>query len=154
MWKSRTTLGNVVSGAKLTADGGHSPDSLKSSVVSEKQTASKGREDVQEIQPSNRWDPNLSSENEDILVGPSQASEEEAKIEVNTSLSSENSPYETVQAAVRNTDGDEVANTVRAWILGMFFVTIASGLNMYLSMRYDHPHRYLLLLPSIKQPLV
>ncbi|KAL1980072.1 hypothetical protein VTN96DRAFT_4691 [Rasamsonia emersonii] len=135
MWKSRTTLGNVVSGAKLTADGGHSPDSLKSSVVSEKQTASKGREDVQEIQPSNRWDPNLSSENEDILVGPSQASEEEAKIEVNTSLSSENSPYETVQAAVRNTDGDEVANTVRAWILGMFFVTIASGLNMYLSMR-------------------
>ncbi|OAA63871.1 small oligopeptide transporter, OPT family [Cordyceps fumosorosea ARSEF 2679] len=47
----------------------------------------------------------------------------------------EESPYEEVRAAVRNTDGGEVANTVRAWILGMLFVTLGAGLNMFLSMR-------------------
>ena len=47
----------------------------------------------------------------------------------------ENSPYEEVRAAVKNTDGEEPANTVRAWVLGMIFVTLASGLNMFLSMR-------------------
>jgi len=47
----------------------------------------------------------------------------------------ESSPYQEVRAAVRDTDGGEVANTVRAWVLGMLFVTIASGLNMFLSMR-------------------
>ncbi|KAK8014368.1 hypothetical protein PG990_007664 [Apiospora arundinis] len=31
--------------------------------------------------------------------------------------------------------GGEVANTVRAWILGFIFVTLGSGLNMFLSMR-------------------
>jgi hypothetical protein len=50
-------------------------------------------------------------------------------------LFSGDSPYEEVRAAVRNTDGEEVANTVRAWVLGMFFVTIGSALNMFLSMR-------------------
>lgn len=50
-------------------------------------------------------------------------------------LFNEQSPYDEVRAAVRNTDDGEVANTVRAWILGMFFVTIGSGLNMFLSMR-------------------
>lgn len=47
----------------------------------------------------------------------------------------EDSPYEEVRAAVRNTDGEEIANTLRAWILGTFFVTIAAALNMFLSMR-------------------
>ncbi|KAL1966252.1 hypothetical protein VTN77DRAFT_4605 [Rasamsonia byssochlamydoides] len=61
--------------------------------------------------------------------------EEEAKIETDGSSSLEDSPYESVRAAVRPTDGGEVANTVRAWVLGMFFVTIASGVNMFLSMR-------------------
>ena len=47
----------------------------------------------------------------------------------------EDSPYEEVRAAVRTEDGEEVANTVRAWILGMLFVTVGSGANMFLSMR-------------------
>jgi OPT family small oligopeptide transporter len=42
---------------------------------------------------------------------------------------------EYVQAAVRAEDGEEPANTLRAWILGFFFVTVASGVNMLLSMR-------------------
>ncbi|KID85214.1 small oligopeptide transporter, OPT family protein [Metarhizium guizhouense ARSEF 977] len=47
----------------------------------------------------------------------------------------EDSPYEEVRAAVRNTDHEQVASTVRAWILGIIFVTVGSGLNMFLSMR-------------------
>ena len=46
-----------------------------------------------------------------------------------------NSPIDEVRAAVRNTDGEEPANTLRAWILGFIFVTISSGINMFLSMR-------------------
>lgn len=42
---------------------------------------------------------------------------------------------EYVEAAVRAEDGEEPANTLRAWVLGFFFVTIASGVNMLLSMR-------------------
>lgn len=42
---------------------------------------------------------------------------------------------EYVEAAVRVEDGEEPANTLRAWVLGFFFVTVASGVNMLLSMR-------------------
>ena len=44
-------------------------------------------------------------------------------------------PSEYVEAAVRAEDGEEPANTLRAWVLGFFFVTVASGVNMLLSMR-------------------
>lgn len=49
----------------------------------------------------------------------------------------QDSPYEEARLAVRNTDGGEVANTVRVWILGMLSVTLGAGLNMFLSMRYE-----------------
>jgi OPT oligopeptide transporter protein len=47
----------------------------------------------------------------------------------------EDSAFEEVRAAVRNTDDGSVANTVRAWILGMLFVTVVAAVNMFLSMR-------------------
>lgn len=47
----------------------------------------------------------------------------------------EDSPYEDVRAAVLNSDSGGEANTIRAWVLGMFFVTLGSGINMFLSMR-------------------
>jgi OPT family small oligopeptide transporter len=90
--------------------------------------------DLDQIQHAHQFDPNLPRRKLEALEkavkeGNSQEiSEAEA-------LFTENSPYEEVRAAVRNTDGGEVANTVRAWILGMFFVTIGAGLNMFLSMR-------------------
>ncbi|KJZ70560.1 hypothetical protein HIM_10063 [Hirsutella minnesotensis 3608] len=49
--------------------------------------------------------------------------------------SAEDSPYEEVRAAVRNTDGGEVANTVRAWVIGLIFVTLGTGLHMFLALR-------------------
>lgn len=60
---------------------------------------------------------------------------EKALVDDTDALLEEDSPYDSVRAAVRNTDGGEIANTVRAWILGMVFVTLGSGLNMFLSMR-------------------
>ena len=62
------------------------------------------------------------------------ASDAEKVIEVEQHFIEE-SPYESVRAAVRNTNGGEVANTLRAWVVGFVFVTIASGINMFLSMR-------------------
>lgn len=47
----------------------------------------------------------------------------------------EDSPYQEVRAAVRNSDGGEVANTLRAWIIGLFFVSLGTGLHMFLGMR-------------------
>ena len=42
---------------------------------------------------------------------------------------------EYVEAAVRETDAEEPANTFRMWVLGFFFVTVSAGVNMFLSMR-------------------
>ena len=49
----------------------------------------------------------------------------------------ENSPYPEVRAAVRNYDVDVPCNTVRAWVIGMFLTTLASGLNMLFSLRAE-----------------
>jgi OPT family small oligopeptide transporter len=58
----------------------------------------------------------------------------EAELNIEHELE-ENSPYPEVRAAVRATDEDVPANTLRAWILGMIFVTIGSGCNMLFSLR-------------------
>lgn len=48
----------------------------------------------------------------------------------------EDSPYPEVRSAVPPTDDvDMPANTIRAWVIGMLFVTIGSCLNMLFSMR-------------------
>ncbi|RFU24905.1 hypothetical protein B7463_g11435, partial [Scytalidium lignicola] len=100
----------------------------------EKTTRAEISVNVQQAQSMNRWDPNLPLDNEEIITASPQIVEDKAVIGIEK-LPLEDSPYESVRAAVRNTDGEEVANTVRAWIFGMLFVTIASGINMFLSMR-------------------
>ncbi|KAF2709991.1 small oligopeptide transporter [Pleomassaria siparia CBS 279.74] len=87
-----------------------------------------------ETEKTHQWDPNLPQKKLDELHAATQGGDPEA---IRTAQADfiDNSPYEEVRAAVNNTDDEEPANTVRAWILGMVFVTIASGLNMFLSMR-------------------
>lgn len=82
-----------------------------------------------------RWETNASREKDDVTKKGLQDADSEEVISTDGGTFTEDSPFEEVRAAVRNTDGGEVANTVRAWILGMVFVTIGSGLNMFLSMR-------------------
>jgi hypothetical protein len=91
-------------------------------------------EEFERLQKSHQWDPNLPKERIDELREAAQTGDVEKIKHVDEEFAVD-SPYEEVRAAVRNTDGGEVANTVRAWILGMIFVTVCSGLNMFLSMR-------------------
>lgn len=90
--------------------------------------------DLDKIRHAHQWDPNLPQEKIDALENALEDGDPE-KIAQADLLFTEDSPYEEVRAAVRNVDGGEVANTVRAWVLGLVFVTIGSGLNMFLSMR-------------------
>lgn len=102
--------------------------------IVQNQDLSIGTEDVSRIAKYHQYDPNLPQAKLDELYEAAKAGDPEKVHEVEVDFS-EDSPYEEVRAAVRTTDGEEVANTVRAWILGMIFVTLGSGLNMFLSMR-------------------
>ncbi|KAJ5692286.1 hypothetical protein N7462_001709 [Penicillium macrosclerotiorum] len=91
-------------------------------------------EELHNIELSHQWDPNLPQEKLDAINEAVNTGDQEKAAELDKSFA-QNSQYESVRAAVRPTDGGEPANTVRAWILGMFFTTVGSGLNMFLSMR-------------------
>lgn len=86
------------------------------------------------LQRSHQNDPNLPIEDIKALNEAVKTGNVEEFLEEEDRLT-RRSPYEAVRAAVRETDGEEVANTVRAWILGFIFVTAAAGINMFLSMR-------------------
>ncbi|RYP89426.1 hypothetical protein DL770_004396 [Monosporascus sp. CRB-9-2] len=90
--------------------------------------------DLDKIRHAHQWDPNLPQEKIDGLKNALEDGDPKQIAQADL-LFTEDSPYEEVRAAVRNVDGGEVANTVRAWVLGLVFVTIGSGLNMFLSMR-------------------
>lgn len=90
--------------------------------------------DLDKIAHAHQYDPNLPQEKLDALKKALADGDADEILEVDH-LFTDDSPYAEVRAAVRNTDGGEVANTVRAWVLGMIFVTIGSGINMFLSMR-------------------
>lgn len=101
----------------------------KTTVILERATA-----DLKNIRHAHDFDPNLPKEKLDLIDKALRDGDANEIVEADI-LFADDSPYDEVKAAVRNTDGEEVANTVRAWILGMLFVTVASGLNMFLSMR-------------------
>ncbi|KAF2262978.1 small oligopeptide transporter [Lojkania enalia] len=86
------------------------------------------------VEKTRQWDPNITQERVDRLVAATRDGDPEAVRRAQADFV-EDSPYEQVRAAVKNTDGGEPACTVRAWVLGLIFVTVASGLNMFLSMR-------------------
>ncbi|KAJ6015690.1 hypothetical protein N7540_010281 [Penicillium herquei] len=111
-----------------------SPIQSETIMETTKDVFTKTHKELQDIQLSHQWDPNLPQEELDAIKEAANTSDQEKAVEFEKSFVQE-SQYESVRAAVRNTDGGEVANTVRAWILGMFFTTIGSGLNMFLSMR-------------------
>ncbi|OKO97291.1 Sexual differentiation process protein isp4 [Penicillium subrubescens] len=93
--------------------------------------------DIQElhnIELSHQWDPNLPQEKLDEIYEAVKTGDHEKAAELDKAFV-QDSQYEEVRAAVHNTDGGEPANTVRAWVLGMLFTTVGSGLNMFLSMR-------------------
>ncbi|KAI7191051.1 OPT family small oligopeptide transporter, partial [Hortaea werneckii] len=90
--------------------------------------------DASSLQRSHQNDPNLPIEDIKVLNETVKTGNVEEALEEEDRLT-RGSPYEAVRAAVRETDGEEVANTIRAWILGFIFVAAAAGINMFLSMR-------------------
>ncbi|KAI2633350.1 OPT family small oligopeptide transporter [Xylaria nigripes] len=88
--------------------------------------------DLEKTMQAHKWSSNTPSESADAIE---IAGGDKSGLVEDDVLSTEDSPYPEVRAAVRNTDGGEEANTIRAWVIGMFFVTLASGANMFLSMR-------------------
>jgi hypothetical protein len=49
----------------------------------------------------------------------------------------DDSPYPEVRSAVANTDDPEMpVNTIRAWVLGMLWAIIISGMNQFFFFRY------------------
>lgn len=101
---------------------------------SDKGVATYAAEKMPRAQTSHKWDLNLQQEELDAIDQVMSTQDQEKAAEIKNSFSHD-SQYDSVRAAVSNTDGGEVANTVRAWVLGMLFTTIGSGLNMFLSMR-------------------
>ena len=81
-----------------------------------------------------RWDPNLSSDVQDGMFRAVHDHDGTAELEL-INLMENDSPYPEVRAAVRNYDIDVPVNTVRAWVIGMFMVTLGSGMNMLFSLR-------------------
>jgi hypothetical protein len=87
-------------------------------------------QDIQKLQKAHQTDPNLGDHEIETLREAAKTGDAERVLEAEKQFV-EDSPYESVRAAVRPTDGEEVANTLRAWILGFLFVTVAAGINMY-----------------------
>lgn len=98
------------------------------------QARSTAVEEVQKLRRNHQYDPNLGHREIEALQEAAKTGDAEKMLEVEKRFE-QDSPYEVVRAAVRNTDSEEMANTLRAWILGFIFVTIAAGINMFLSMR-------------------
>ncbi|KAF2088700.1 small oligopeptide transporter, OPT family [Saccharata proteae CBS 121410] len=96
--------------------------------------AAEAQAELKTFSTLHRWDPNLDADKRDAIESALDKGDAEAEIAIEGELE-ENSPYPEVVAAVPNKDFDMPANTVRAWIIGLIFTTIGSGLNMLFSLR-------------------
>ncbi|KAF2753428.1 OPT family small oligopeptide transporter [Pseudovirgaria hyperparasitica] len=94
----------------------------------------RAREELQQFVKTHAHDPNLDKEKIETLIEAANSDDPETILGVDREFM-EDSPYAEVRAAVRAVDDGEPASTIRAWVLGLFFVTVASGVNMFLSMR-------------------
>lgn len=133
-----------------------SPERAESSEKSAAGTdVAAAKEDLKKFKRAHELDPNLPEKEIEAINHALQHGDAEEVVHADHLLL-ENSPYEEVRAAVRTDDNGEVANTVRAWILGMIFVTVGSGLNMFLSMRYgvlQHTSDCIILIINSREPV-
>ncbi|CZS90755.1 related to small oligopeptide transporter, OPT family [Rhynchosporium agropyri] len=97
--------------------------------------------DLKALKKSAKWDPNLPREAQEAIDDAIRSGDLEKKAVIEHTLLEEDSPYPEVRAAVRNYDEDVPANTARAWIIGLMWCTIGSGVNMLFSLR--NPSIYL-----------
>jgi OPT family oligopeptide transporter len=92
-------------------------------------------QDLSNFAEEHTWDPNFDPKKIKEINKAIQEHDPEAEITLEHELE-ELSPYPEVNAAVQNFDDTSLdANTLRAWIIGMLFVTIGSAMNMLFSLR-------------------
>ncbi|KAF1982642.1 small oligopeptide transporter, OPT family [Aulographum hederae CBS 113979] len=96
--------------------------------------ATKAHENLKRFSENHQWDPNLEDEKRNAIHDAVENHVVEKEVGIEQELE-ENSPYPEVVAAVRNYDEDLPSNTLRAWMIGLLFTTIGSGLNMLFSLR-------------------
>jgi hypothetical protein len=111
-----------------SATGADLPDSVRRMSVVEAQQESRF------LRRLHQWDPNLSSDVRDDLARATHDQDTTAELEL-INLIENDSPYPEVRAAVRNYDEEMPTNTIRAWTIGLFVVTVGSALNMLFSLR-------------------
>jgi hypothetical protein len=98
-------------------------------------TAAEVERDITMFNKAHAWDPNIGSEKLDAMGNAVNAHDVEAELAIEHEIT-EDSPYPEVQAAVSPTDDPNIpASTLRAWFLGLLFVTLGSGLNLLFSLR-------------------
>ncbi|KAJ5628655.1 hypothetical protein N7490_010883 [Penicillium lividum] len=90
-------------------------------------------QDLQELKVEHEYDLNLPSEIEKELDEAIATGDIEIKAHAVEDLM-DDSPYPEVRAAVLNYDEGGTGNTIRAWVLGLIFATIGSGLNALFSL--------------------
>ncbi|PYH93963.1 small oligopeptide transporter [Aspergillus ellipticus CBS 707.79] len=89
---------------------------------------------LKHLKEQHQWDPNLPDDIADEIDEALATDDKGARVGMTNELM-ENSPYPEVRAAVTNFDEGGHTNTIRAWVIGMIFATLGSGLNMLFSMR-------------------
>ncbi|KAJ5081090.1 hypothetical protein N7456_013328 [Penicillium angulare] len=80
------------------------------------------------------WDPNLPDEVAHELEEVLQTTDTKARSDMVHDLL-DNFPYPEVRAAVSNIDEGGHSNTIRAWVIGLFFATLGAIFNMVFSLR-------------------
>ncbi|KAJ2902218.1 Sexual differentiation process protein isp4-like protein 1 [Zalerion maritima] len=92
---------------------------------------------LREFEKQHELDPNLPLEELNGVDAVLASGDAEKRVEIQQALIEENSPYPEVMATIRPTDDDELpANTIRAWVIGMFLCTLGSAFNALFSLRY------------------
>ncbi|KAF2202425.1 small oligopeptide transporter [Delitschia confertaspora ATCC 74209] len=133
-WANRPSSNNVHQGPVVKAQDNTDNNGLNTATEGNPLSSPHETSELVATEKSHQWDPNLPQEKIEELHTATHNADPEAIRRAQYDFL-EDSPYAEVRAAVKNIDHGENANTVRAWILGLLFVTIASGLNMFLSMR-------------------
>lgn len=100
-----------------------------SSSTIEAPVALQAQKEAEFLQKTHAWDPNLPEDLRENIDGALKDHDIDKELAIERELAAD-SPYPEVRSAVRNYDEDVPANTIRAWVLGMFFVTVLSAVNM------------------------
>jgi OPT family small oligopeptide transporter len=90
---------------------------------------------LKQFEKLHKLDPNLPIDELNDVDAAIATGNAEKGIEIEHALMEDNSPYPEVRAVVRNYDIDVPANTIRAWVIGLFLCTVGSGVNMIFSLR-------------------